>query len=89
MSYIRLFRIFCGSDNQSCSRNQNIMFNYFFVGKKFTAHNSYIEIPFTTESYIALAQNKEIQISDDHKFMIVEKEAGEVVFRCNGREKTI
>ena len=48
MSYMRLFRIFCGTDSQSCARNQNIMFNYFFVGKKFNALRDEAEIPIST-----------------------------------------
>jgi len=33
ITYMRIFRLFCGHESQTCQRNQNAIFNLFFAEK--------------------------------------------------------
>lgn len=62
ISFIRIFRVFCGPDEQPCIRNQNMIFNLFFWGKSRKKNR------FMTESVLSSKSD----IPPQYKFRIFE-----------------
>lgn len=73
---MRIFRVFCGPEDQTCIRNQNIIFTLFFWAEPVLNSHS------MTDS--SLFAQKQIQILDAYKFSFFEKE-GEI-YMSNTKE---
>ena len=77
IDFMRIFRVFCGSDEEPCVRNQNLIFKLFFWAKEVKI------IKFLTQSVMSVQQETEIPSS--FKFRVIE-DGGEIFFE-NGHTK--
>ena len=65
ISFMRIFRVFCGPDEQPCVRNQNLLFNLFFWGESIKKNRSLTESVLFVQEKVSVPARFKFKVFED------------------------